>query len=139
MLLAQLEQEDKLKSIRSNITKAYFDLFAPYEKKGFLSYFKIKDYIDINHHAFWVVFDTVENQQFFMAKLRDFKVSAYIGYLALHSAPKGLEYGYKESDLPITQDLTDRIVRMPFYTELGEQGLEYCMESMKKVLDEMYS
>ncbi|KAB1155813.1 dTDP-4-amino-4,6-dideoxygalactose transaminase [Flavobacterium luteum] len=139
MLLAQLEQEDKLKSIRSNITKAYFDLFAPYEKKGFLSYFKIKDYIDINHHAFWVIFDTVENQQFFMAKLRDYKVSAYIGYLALHSAPKGLEYGYKESDLPITQDLTDRIVRMPFYTELGEQGLEYCMESMKKVLDEMYS
>jgi len=139
MLLAQLEQEDKMKSIRGNITKAYIDLFEPYAKKGLVSYFKIKDYIDINHHAFWVVFDTAENQQLFMTKLRDHKVSAYIGYLALHSAPKGLEYGYKESDLPITQDLADRIVRMPFYTELGEIGLEYCMESMKKVLEEMYS
>lgn len=139
MLLAQLEQEDKMKSIRSKITNAYFDLFEPFEKKGVLSYFKIKEYIDINHHAFWVIFDTIENQQAFMAKLREHKVSAYIGYLALHSAPKGLEYGYKEGDLAFTQDLTDRIVRLPFYTELGENGLEYCIDSMQKVLDEMYS
>ena len=139
MLLAQLEQEDKMKSIRSKITNAYINLFEPFEKKGVLSYFKIKEYIDINHHAFWVIFDTIENQQAFMAKLREHKVSAYIGYLALHSAPKGLEYGYKEGDLAFTQDLTDRIVRLPFYTELGENGLEYCIDSMQKVLDEMYS
>ena len=139
MLLAQLEQEEKMKAIRSKITEAYTTLFTPYEAKGNLSFFKIKPYIEINHHAFWVVFDTIGNQQLFMSKLREYKVSAYIGYLALHSAPMGLEFGYNAEDLPITQDLADKIVRLPFYTELGETGLDHCIGSMKHVLDELYS
>ncbi|RZJ34866.1 MAG: dTDP-4-amino-4,6-dideoxygalactose transaminase [Flavobacterium sp.] len=138
MLLAQLEQEDKMKAIRSRITDAYFKLFTPYAERGLVSFFKIPPHVEINHHAFWVVFDSTEHQQQFMAKLRDHKVSAYIGYLALHSSPKGMEFGYKAEDLPVTQDLADRIVRLPFYTELGEIGLDYCINAMQQVLNEIY-
>lgn len=139
MLLAQLEQEEDMKRTRSKITNAYFKLFETYQKRGVLSYFKLKDDIEINHHAFWIIFDTVENSQIFMTTLRDYNVSAYIGYLALHSSPKGMEYGYKKDDLALTQDLTNRIVRLPFYTELGEQGLEYCIEAMQNVLKTIYN
>ncbi len=138
MLLAQLEQEDEMKAIRSRITQAYFDLFGPYKEQGLVQYFKVADYIELNHHAFWVVFDTPEHQQVFMQKLRDYKVSAYIGYLPLHSSPKGLSLGNRVEDCPLTEDLANRIVRLPFYTELGINGLEYCIESMKKVLTEIY-
>lgn len=138
MLLAQLEKEDLMKGIRSNITEAYINLFSHYQQQGNLSFFKVKDYIELNHHAFWVIFDTIEHQQLFMSKLREHNVSAYIGYLPLHSAPKGIELGYKAEDLPLTEDLASRIVRLPFYTELGEVGLEYCINSMQKVLDELY-
>lgn len=138
MLLAQLEQEDKMKAIRSRITDAYFKLFTPYAERGLVSFFEIPPHVEINHHAFWVVFDTTSHQQEFMSKLREHKVSAYIGYLALHSSPKGMEFGYKADDLPVTQDLADRIVRLPFYTELGENGLDYCITSMQQVLNEMY-
>jgi len=139
MLLAQLEQEDKMKSIRSIITYAYNEVFSPFESNGYLSTVKVKDYISLNHHAFWVVFDTIKNQQLFMSKLREQNVFAYIGYLPLHSAPMGIEIGYKAEDLPITEDLASRVVRLPFYTELGEVGLEYCIGSMHRVLDEMYT
>ena len=139
ILLAQLEGEDEMKALRRNITEAYIDLFTPYEKKGLLSFFKPKDYIELNHHAFWVTFDTVTNQQQFMAKLRDHQVSAYIGYLPLHSAPYGLKLGYKIEDFPITQDHADRLVRLPFYTDLGKkENLDYCINAMRQVLDELY-
>lgn len=138
MLLAQLEKEDEMKALRSKITEAYFNLFSSYDSKG-LSFMKVKEYIQVNHHAFWVIFDTVENQSRFMARLRDYNVSAYIGYLPLHSAPKGLNLGYHIDDLPITEDLASRIVRMPFYTELGEVGLDYCISSMQAVLNELYN
>ena len=59
--------------------------------------------------------------------------------MPLHSAPKGFEYGYKKDDLPLTEDLGNRIVRLPFYTELAEVGLEYCVGEMKKVLNEIYN
>ena len=73
-----------------------------------------------------------------MSMLREKTVSAYIGYLPLHSSPKGITFGYKPSDLPITEDLASRIVRLPFYTELGEIGLDYCIKSMKEVLNKIY-
>lgn len=138
MLLAQLESEEEMKAQRSNITRAYFDLFKPYKERGLVNYFKVADYIELNHHAFWVVFDKPENQQAFMQKLRDYKVSAYIGYLPLHSSPKGLSLGNEAGDCPHTEDLANRIVRLPFYTELGAIGLEHCIDSMKKVLTEIY-
>lgn len=138
MLYAQLIEEDKMKALRSNITKAYFDLFSDYEAKGHLSIFKIPDHVEVNHHAFWVIFDSTENAELFMAGLRESTIYAYIGYIPLHSAPKGLEYGYKKDDLPLTEDLGNKIVRLPFYTELGENGLEYCVEEMRKQLKKIY-
>lgn len=138
MLLAQLEKEDEMKLLRSKITSAYISLFSTFEKRGKLSFFKVPDYTKINHHAFWIIFDTQENSELFMSKLREYSIYAYIGYLPLHSAPKGLEFGYKVNDLPITEDLGNRIVRLPFYTELGEVGLDYCIDSMKVVLSEIY-
>jgi dTDP-4-amino-4,6-dideoxygalactose transaminase len=139
ILLAQLEQEVKFKEIRSRITEAYRDLFAPYQERGLVSFFQLKDYMTINHHAFWVVFDTTLNQQQFMANLREHTVYAYIGYLPLHSSPKGLEFGYTAEDLPMTEDLASRIVRLPFYTELGEVGLDYCIDAMRITLDNLYN
>jgi len=138
ILLAQLEKEDEIKQMRSKITTAYISLFSEFEKQNNLSFFKVPDYIKINHHAFWIIFDTQENSEFFMSKLREHSIYAYIGYLPLHSAPKGVEYGYKANDLPVTEDLGNRIVRLPFYTELGEVGLDYCINSMKSVLSEIY-
>jgi len=138
VLYAQLSEEDKMKAIRSRITNAYFDLFSDYQKAGKLSIFKIPDEVEINHHAFWVIFDSIENAELFMAGLREKNIYAYIGYMPLHSAPKGLEYGYKKEDLPLTEDLGNKIVRLPFYTELGENGLEYCVEEMRKQLKRIY-
>jgi dTDP-4-amino-4,6-dideoxygalactose transaminase len=66
-------------------------------------------------------------------------VYAYIGYLPLHSSPKGLEFGYTAEDLPMTEDLASRIVRLPFYTELGEVGLDYCIDAMRITLDNLYN
>tara|TARA_B100000787_G_C16177769_1_gene290014 strand:+ start:19 stop:744 length:726 start_codon:yes stop_codon:yes gene_type:complete len=139
ILLAQLESEDKMKLLRSKITEAYTTLFLFFENQKKISTFKVPDYIKINHHAFWVIFDTQENAESFMAELREKTIYAYIGYMPLHSAPKGLEYGYNKDDLPLTEDLGNRIVRLPFYTELGEVGLEYCVDEMKNVLNKIYS
>ena len=136
VLLAQLEKEDEMKELRSKITEAYTALFTKYENE--VSFFKFSKDVEINHHAFWVAFDTKENSESFMSMLREKTVSAYIGYLPLHSSPKGIAFGYKPSDLPITEDLANRIVRLPFYTELGKTGLDYCIESMKEVLNKIY-
>ncbi|OVE79227.1 hypothetical protein BVY01_03075, partial [bacterium I07] len=58
MLLAQLENESLIKEKRSRITDAYFKLFNPLFEKGQVTIFQPGEDDIINHHAFWVVFDT---------------------------------------------------------------------------------
>ena len=51
----------------------------------------------------------------------------------------GRKYGYQPDDVPLTEDISKRIVRLPFYADLAEEGLDYCLDSMKQVLDAMYA
>jgi len=138
MLLAQLEVEEEIKRKRGKITEAYLKLFSPYVEKGKVKIFEPKSYHELNHHAFWVTFDSDQNKSLFMSKLREKDVSVYIGYLPLHSSPMGIKLGYKPEDLPITEDVGSRITRLPFYTELADNGLGYCIGSMEEVLKQIY-
>lgn len=138
MLYAQLKHEDEIKEKRSKLTAGYTEIFSRYEEKGCVNIFQIKPYIKINHHAYWVVFDTVENKNLFMSKCKENGVYVYIGYMPLHSSPYGKKLGYKPEDLPITEDLGSRITRLPFYTGLADEGFEYCLNVMRKALVEIY-
>ncbi len=138
ILYAQLEHEEEIKTKRSKLTEGYTKLFAPYVEKRLISVFQPNDYVKLNHHAFWAVFDTIDNKQAFMAKCKEHEIYVYIGYMPLHSAPYGIKLGYKSEDLPITEDLGNRITRMPFYTSLADEGFEYCLHVMKKALIEIY-
>ena len=138
MLYAQLEHEEEIMAKRGKLTEAYQNLFAPYAKKGIIGVFQTKEYVKLNHHAYWAVFPTAEDRANFMSRLKDKEIYVYIGYMPLHSSPYGLRFGYKPESLPLTEDLSSRIVRLPFYTSLADEGLDYTMGNMKTVLKEMY-
>ena len=138
MLCAQLEHEEEIKEKRAKLTEAYTNLFTPYSDRGIVGVFQPKDYVKLNHHAFWATFPSSYDRAFFMNKLKEKDIYVYIGYMPLHSAPYGLKLGYKPESLPITEDLGNRIARLPFYTGLADEGLDYTIDNMKKVLCEMY-
>ena len=123
---------------RDIVTNAYKELFYPYMDNGCLQIPVLSEGILINNHAFFVIFDNEENQQQFISLLKDKNIYAYIGYLPLHSSPMGKRFGYQANDLPITEDLASRIVRLPFYVELQGESLEYCMGGMQSILQIIY-
>jgi dTDP-4-amino-4,6-dideoxygalactose transaminase len=55
-------------------------------------------------------------------------------YVPLHSAPVGQLYGYRDGDLPVTEELSDRLVRLPFYYDLTEQDQLEVIGEIKKFL-----
>lgn len=139
ILLAQLEEEEVIRKKRSTLTTAYGNLFESYVYKEHVSVMQPTNEHILNHHAYWVIFDTVENKNLFMNELEEKNISAYIGYIPLHSSPMGKKIGYKPSDLPITEELGSRILRMPFYTDLADHGIDYCIKQMKIVLQKIYN
>ncbi len=138
MLLVQLQKVGDIVVKRAKITKAYREIYTPYAERGLVRIPKPPSGVKLNHHAFFVIFDTEKNQERFISLLLKKGVYAYIGYMPLHSSPHGKRFGYKDTDLPLTESIGKRIVRLPFYTDLTDNGLEYCIESMKTVLNDLY-
>lgn len=142
MLYAQLEGMDEMTAYRSRVTDAYRALFAPFEAAGCLRTPQVAAGAQPNHHAFFVVFDSAENRQQFLTQLKTrHAVNAYIGYVPLHSSKQGMALGYRPADLPITEDLAGRVVRLPLYTDLGKDAaaLDHVVGSMQSVLSAMYA
>ena len=55
-------------------------------------------------------------------------------YIPLHISPVGESYGYKKGDLPITEEYSSRLVRLPLYADLKEEEQEEVIKCLKKVL-----
>ncbi|MCE7746343.1 MAG: hypothetical protein GPJ52_14530, partial [Candidatus Heimdallarchaeota archaeon] len=43
-------------------------------------------------------------------------------------------FSYKDGDLPITEDLSKRVLTLPMYTDLTTKDMDYMIESVKEVL-----
>jgi dTDP-4-amino-4,6-dideoxygalactose transaminase len=134
MLLAQLEAAETIMNLRSKVTEAYLKLLRPHSNKGLIRILNPSSHAKLNHHAFFVIFNTEKHKEYFLTHLLGKNIHAYIGYLPLHSSPIGKKLGYKPDDLPITEDLASRIVRLPFYTNLSSQGLDYCLNGIQSAL-----
>lgn len=141
MLFAQFEEMDSITADRGKVISAYKEVTRSFEKKGCISTTKPPVGTVSNNHAYFLIFDSQDNRREFIERLKiDYNVYAYIGYVALHSFKKGLEMGYKPEDLPITEDLASRIVRLPLYPDLGnsDEQLQYAANAIKAVLSDIY-
>jgi dTDP-4-amino-4,6-dideoxygalactose transaminase len=138
VLLSQLEHVEIITAKRSFVTRTYSSLFGPYARAGCLQIAEVPPNVSVNHHAFFVTFDTEGHRAQFLNRLKSRNIHAYIGYVPLHSSPMGRSYGYRPEDLSVTESISRRIVRLPLYTELCDEGLDYCLEGMSEVLYSIY-
>jgi dTDP-4-amino-4,6-dideoxygalactose transaminase len=53
--------------------------------------------------------------------LRRRGILAVFHYVPLHSSPMGQKFGYREGQLPVTEELSRRLLRLPFYYGLTEE------------------
>ena len=139
MLYIQLLNTEEITKKRGKVVAAYREIFTNYEKAGNLQLPVLPEKSKSNNHAFFVIFDSEENRDTYLQSLKDNNVYAYIGYVPLHSSPYGKSLGYKEDDVPVTEQLSKRIARMPLYAELSEDThLSYCLEKMEDALNMIY-
>jgi dTDP-4-amino-4,6-dideoxygalactose transaminase len=73
---------------------------------------------------FYMLLPSLDIRQALIAHLRKHGIQSVFHYLPLHLSPMGLRYGYTEGSCPVTEDVSDRLVRLPFYNNLtGDEQL----------------
>jgi dTDP-4-amino-4,6-dideoxygalactose transaminase len=119
-LYAQLEQADEITAQRHAIHHRYALGLEPLARAGHL---RLQAPADNEHnaHMFYIIVNSEPIRARLLAYLKDHDIQAVFHYVPLHTSPMGSQYGYKPGDLPVTEDLSERLLRLPCYYELSQQ------------------
>ena len=124
-LYGQLEQMEAISRRRQEIFQRYDELLAPLEEKGFLRRPRIPPECQSNYHIYYILLPDEATRDGLMAYLKAQGILAVFHYVPLHTSPMGKTFGYREGQLPVTEDLASRLLRLPlFYGITTDEQLE---------------
>ena len=120
-LLAQLEAREEIQKKRRRVWNYYWaNLQALTEKDARLPYVPAE--CEQAFHMFYLILPSMECRQALIAHLKEQGILSVFHYIPLHSSPMGVKFGAR--DCPVTEDISRRLLRLPFYNDLteGEQA-----------------
>src|SRR5262249_39641374 len=74
-----------------------------------------------NYHLFYVLLPDRATRDGLMARLNRDGIHAVFHYVPLHTSPMGRTFGYRDGDLPVTEELSGRLLRLPLYFDITEE------------------
>jgi dTDP-4-amino-4,6-dideoxygalactose transaminase len=126
-LQAQLELLDPILERRKAIHERYAERLAPLEKAGLLRTPRVPEHCRQNYHMFYILLRDEKVREGLAAYLRERGIQAVSHYVSLHLSPMGRRWGYVDGSLPVTEDLSARLLRLPlFYTLTTAEQDEVC-------------
>jgi len=124
-LYAQLECREDIQTRRERIWKTYSSELAAWCIDNGVTTPVIPPHCDQAYHMFYMLMPSFTARQGLIAHLKEQGIHAVFHYLPLHTADMGMRYGYREGDLPVTEDVSNRLVRLPMFNSMtsGEQAM----------------
>ncbi len=119
-LWAQMEAADEITRRRLAIWDRYHEALSPLEATGALRRPVQPPGSTRNGHLYSVLLPSLEARTSFIDRLRERGIQAVFHYVPLHRSPFGQRAGRPSGDLPVTDDISDRLARLPFWLGIEE-------------------
>jgi len=122
-LLAQLEERERIQAKRKRIWGTYYEHLRRWAESCGARLPIVPAHCEQSYHLFYLLLPSLGARQALIAHLRERGILSVFHYLPLHSSPMGRQFGGREGDCPVTEDVSDRLLRLPFFYSLsaGEQ------------------
>jgi dTDP-4-amino-4,6-dideoxygalactose transaminase len=119
-LWAQMERADEITSRRLSIWARYHEAFADLEAAGQVRRPIIPEHCRHNAHMYYLLLPDGAARTAFIKHLAEAAIHSVFHYVPLHSAPFGQEKGRVVGDMRTTDDVSERLVRLPLWLGLEE-------------------
>jgi dTDP-4-amino-4,6-dideoxygalactose transaminase len=134
-LLAQLEQADHVLATRAAIARRYRERLEPYATRLGLQLPFVPESATSAHHMFYVLLPTGTVRDKVLAALGEVGIHATFHYVPLHSSDAGRRFGDTYRDLPVTDDVSRRLLRLPFFNELAASDIDRVATELVKAVE----
>jgi dTDP-4-amino-4,6-dideoxygalactose transaminase len=119
-LLAQLDARETIQERRKVLWERYRDALGDWAAGIGAALPSIPDTCRSAHHLFHLVLPSPEARAGLIAHLRARGILAVFHYVPLHLSEMGQRFGGRPGDCPVTEDLSERLVRLPLYNGLTD-------------------
>lgn len=137
-LLAQLESAQSITDNRMSAWNTYHNAFEPYERSGPIKRPHIPNNATHNAHMYYLMLPSLEARTEFIKGMRAENIVTPFHYVPLHSAPFGKKCSRTFGDLRVTNDVSERLVRLPLYPGV-ESEIERVIDVAQTQLDKIIS
>jgi dTDP-4-amino-4,6-dideoxygalactose transaminase len=133
VLFAQLENIQKIQQRRGEIWHRYeVELNAWAEENG-VRLPMVPAHCEQPYHMFYLIMPSLDNRSRFISILKEKGIMTVFHYLPLNTSDMGIKFGAKAGDCPITEDISDRLVRLPLFYNLADNEQSRVIDGIIKV------
>jgi len=132
-LFGQLEEMDRISERRRQIYERYSEMLKPLEDSHSVRLPSIPEACESNYHMLYVILQTRDIRDHVLSNLRESGIHAVFHYVPLHSSPMGKQFN-SQGDLPLTDNLSSRLIRLPLFYDLGSSDQRTIIDSMSQCL-----
>jgi dTDP-4-amino-4,6-dideoxygalactose transaminase len=123
VLCAQLEARDAVQNTRRRLWQRYDAALRPWAAARDIQLPIVPPHCSQAYHMYYLLLPSLHHRQALIGRLRERGVLSVFHYLPLHLSDMGRRFGGVPGQCPVTEYVSDRLLRLPFFTALtdGEQ------------------
>jgi dTDP-4-amino-4,6-dideoxygalactose transaminase len=130
-LLAQLEAAASIQARRRGVWERYAAELADWARSAGARLPSVPAHCEQAFHMFYLILPDLEQRTAFIDRLAKQGMKAVFHYQPLHRSPMSDRLGTTGASCPVTDDVADRLVRLPFYADLGEADQDRVNEAVR--------
>ncbi len=131
ILYAQLEIRDGIQAKRKISWDYYYAGLQDWASDSETRLPIIPAYCEQTYHMFYMLLPSLETRQALMAHLKNKGIYSVFHYQPLHLSEMGRKFGGNKSDCPVTEDVSDRLLRLPLYYGLTLEEQDYVIKAIQ--------
>ncbi|HEY5286129.1 MAG TPA: dTDP-4-amino-4,6-dideoxygalactose transaminase [Solirubrobacteraceae bacterium] len=138
-LWAQFEHAPKITDERHAIWNRYYDAFASLEADGLIRRPRVPPDCAHSGHLFYMLLPTAERRDLALHEFVKRGVHAVFHYLPLHASPAGKRLGALPHPVPVTDDISKRLLRLPLWVGMTDEQVDFVIDSVNQVVGARYA
>ena len=131
-LYAQFEQCERIQLHRKQVWEMYAAGLKDWAKKHAVQLPSIPNHCEQPYHMFYMLLPNLELRQKLIRYLRERGVYSVFHYLPLHLSDMGRSFGGEIGDCPVTERVSDQLVRLPFHNALTSAEQEQLIDLLQE-------
>ena len=131
-LFAQLEQREKVQLHRKQVWELYHAGLKDWADAHDVQLPYVPDDCEQSYHMFYMLLPSLELRQHLITYLRERGVYSVFHYLPLHLSDMGQRFGGRIGDCPVTEQVSDQLIRLPFHNSLTSSEQELVIDLLRQ-------